>query len=628
MTDRKRSAKRKAGRSSAGKATPKRTVRVCATGCRALGALDVYRAFERELKAAKLDGKVKLAKTGCQGLCAGAPLVSIDPDDILYIRVKEEDVKDIIKSTLIDNKVIERLCYSHENKPITRRSKIPFFAFQNKVITSRCGKIDPCSINDALADGAYETLKAVLTSMEPQEVIDQITRSGLRGRGGAGFPTGPKWNYARQAKGNEKYLICNGDEGDPGAFMDRALLEGDPHAVIEGMVIASYAMGASKGYIYVRAEYPIAIEHLKVAIKQAAGRSFLGRNILGTDHSFEITIKEGAGAFVCGEETSLLSSIEGHRGHPRPRPPFPAESGLWKKPTTINNVETLANIAAILKMGTDAYAGLGTKKSKGTKIFALAGRVKNTGLVEVPMGITLRKLVEDIGGGIPNGRPFKAAQMGGPSGGCVPARFFDKPLDYESAKEIGTIIGSGGLIILDDTSCMVDIARYFMEFCAKESCGKCPPCRIGTTRALEILERICKGEGSPKDIDRLAALALDIKKNSLCGLGQTSANPVLTTLKYFRDEYDAHVADKRCAAGVCGSLARYTISKEKCICCGKCARGCPVKCIDGKVGKRALKAGDDKKKKPAGVPFTIDQGLCIKCGACVEVCPGKAVIKS
>jgi len=537
-------------------ASAERTVRVCATGCRALGALDVYRAFKKELKSRRLEKRIRLIKTGCQGFCAGAPLVSIDPDDILYVRVKERDVGEIVKKTLIGNKIIEKLCYSDGAKRIKRSSEIPFFMFQKKLVTARCGKIDPCSIDDAVAGGAYETLKKVLTSMQPRAVIDEITRSGLRGRGGAGFPTGKKWLYAREAGGDEKYLICNGDEGDPGAFMDRALLEGDPHAVIEGMVIASYAIGASKGYIYVRAEYPIAIEHLKIAIEQASGRSLLGKNILSTNHNFEIVIKQGAGAFVCGEETSLLASIEGRRGQPRPRPPFPAEEGLWGKSTTINNVETLANIPVILKMGADAYAKLGTGKSKGTKIFALAGKVNNTGLVEVPMGITLRKLVEDIGGGIPRGRFFKAAQMGGPSGGCVPAQFLDTPIDYESVKEIGAIMGSGGLIILDNKSCMVDIARYFMEFCAMESCGKCPPCRIGTSRMLDILKRICAGKGETEDLEKLENLALQVKKNSLCGLGQTAPNPVLSTLRYFRDEYIEHITLKKCRAAICSDLVK------------------------------------------------------------------------
>ena len=523
----------------------KRQVRICATGCRALGALDIYETFKKELKKAKLQKKIALIKTGCQGFCSGAPLVSIDPDNILYVGLKKEDVKEIVKVTLIEKKPIERLSYQDKKKPIIDRLKIPFFSYQKKLILTRCGYIDPTRLSDALAHGAYETLEEVLTSMDPEVVIEKIKKSGLRGRGGAGFLTGLKWHHAMSAEGREKYLICNADEGDPGAFMDRALLEGDPHMVLEGMLIAAYAIGASKGYIYVRAEYPIAIEHLKLAIEQAAKRKLVGKNILGTGFNFEIKIKQGAGAFVCGEETALISSIEGRRGQPRPRPPFPTESGLWGKPTTINNVETLANIPVILKIGADKYAKLGTEKSKGTKIFALAGKVNNTGLIEVPMGITLRELVEDIGGGIPKGKRFKAAQIGGPSGGCVPAQFLDKPIDYESVKEMGAIMGSGGLIILDETVSMVEIARYFMEFCVKESCGKCPPCRIGTTRMLDILERMCRGIAEMKDIPKLKELALQVKKNSLCGLGQTAPNPVLSTLRYFRDEYVERIKSKK-----------------------------------------------------------------------------------
>jgi len=524
---------------------PKRRVRVCATGCRALGALDIYETFKKELKKAKLRGKIALVKTGCQGFCSGAPLVSIDPDNLLYVCIKKEDVKEIINTTLIGKKPIERMSYQNKNKPARDRSKIPFFSYQKKLILTRCGYIDPTKLDDALAHGAYETLEKVLVSMDPESVIEKIKKSGLRGRGGAGFLTGLKWDYARAAEGKEKYLICNADEGDPGAFMDRALLEGDPHMVLEGMLIAAYAIGASKGYIYVRAEYPIAIEHLKLAVEEARKYRLVGKNILGTDLNFEIKIKQGAGAFVCGEETALISSIEGRRGEPRPRPPFPTESGLRGKPTTINNVETLANIPVILEIGVGEYTKLGTEKSKGTKIFALAGKVNNTGLIEVPMGITLRELVEDIGGGIPKGKRFKAAQIGGPSGGCVPAQFLDKPIDYESVKEMGAIMGSGGLIILDETVCMVDLARYFMEFCVKESCGKCPPCRIGTTRMLDILKRICGGTGEKKDIPKLEELALQVKKNSLCGLGQTAPNPVLSTLRHFRDEYIERIKSKK-----------------------------------------------------------------------------------
>ncbi len=544
---------------------PARAVRICATGCRALGALDVHAAFEAELATAGLTQEVALIKTGCQGICAGAPVISIDPEGILYVGAKPEDVPEIVRTTLLGGGVVERLCFRGAHEPVPKRSDIPFFAAQKQIVLDRCGRIDPTRIEAALAEGAYEVLEQVLTAMAPEAVISAITASCLRGRGGAGFPTGRKWGFARAAAGDVKYLVCNADEGDPGAFMDRAVIEGDPHAVLEGMVIAAYAIGARHGYVYVRAEYPIAIEHLKIAITQAKELGLLGDNILGTGMAFDVTIKVGAGAFVCGEETALLASIEGKRGQPRPRPPFPAQSGLWGKPTNINNVETFANVPAILRMGAEQYAGMGTKTGKGTKIFALAGKVNQTGLVEVPMGVTLRQLVYDIGGGIPKGRAFKAAQMGGPSGGCVPARYLDLPIDYESVKEVGAIMGSGGLIILDENTCMVDIARYFMDFCAKESCGKCAPCRIGTTRMLEILQSICAGEGRPEDLDTLETLAFQVRKNSLCGLGQTAANPVLSTLRHFREEYTEHITLKQCRASVCPGLME-----------SPCSHACPA----------------------------------------------------
>lgn len=544
---------------------PARTVRICATGCRALGALEVHDRFAAELDAVGLTPKVALIKTGCQGVCAGAPVISIDPEGILYLGATPEDVPEIVRTTLVGGGVVDRLCFQSARGPIPRRSDIPFFAAQKQLVLDRCGRIDPTCLESALAEGAYEMLEQVLTSMGPEAVIGEITASGLRGRGGAGFPTGRKWSFARAATGDVKYLVCNADEGDPGAFMDRAVIEGDPHAVLEGMLIAAYAIGARYGYVYVRAEYPIAIEHLKIAITQAREVGLLGENILGSGLDFELKIKPGAGAFVCGEETALLASLEGKRGQPRPRPPFPAQSGLWGKPTNINNVETYANVPAILRMGAGPYAAMGTKNSKGTKIFALAGKVNHTGLVEVPMGATLRQLVDEIGGGVPKGRAFKAAQMGGPSGGCVPARYLDLPIDYESVKEVGAIMGSGGLIILDENTCMVDIARYFMDFCAKESCGKCAPCRIGTTRMLEILQGICAGEGQPQDLDKLEALAFQVKKNSLCGLGQTAANPVLSTLRHFREEYMEHIALKQCRASVCPGLVE-----------SPCSHACPA----------------------------------------------------
>ena len=588
---------------------PKRAVRICATGCRALGALDVHAAFEKELASAGLADQVALIKTGCQGLCAGAPVITIDPEETVYLGAKVEDVPEIVAKTLAKGEVIDRLCFRDSRGPVAKRSEIPFFASQQQQVLGRCGRIDPTSIQAALAEGAYQALERVLSEMKPQAVIDEGETSGLRGRGGAGFPTGRKWSFARKAKGDVKYLICNADEGDPGAFMDRAILEGDPHAVLEGMLIAAHAIGASKGYVYVRAEYPIAIEHLNLAIEQARGLGLLGENVLGKGLSFDVELKPGAGAFVCGEETALMASIEGRRGQPRSRPPFPAVSGLWGKPTNINNVETYANVPVILARGGGEYAKLGTESSKGTKIFALAGKVNNTGLVEVPMGITLRQVVEEIGGGVPDGGKFKAAQMGGPSGGCVPAEFLDLPIDYEAVKEVGAIMGSGGLIVMDETSCMVDIARYFMVFCAAESCGKCPPCRIGTSRMLEILERICAGGGKPEDLDKLEELAVQVNRNSLCGLGQTAPNPVLSTLKHFRKEYEEHVHDRKCGAGVCLGLFRYEIDPEVCTGCHMCFKVCPAGAVQGKP-KEAHRIAGDK---------------CIKCGACLEVCKFEAV---
>jgi NADH-quinone oxidoreductase subunit F len=544
---------------------PVRAIRICATGCRALGSLQVHDAFARELAALGLAAEVALIKTGCQGVCAGAPVLSIDPDGILYLGVRPEDVPEIVQTTIIGHGIVERLCFQHHETAVPKRADVPFFAAQKQLVLERCGRIDPTDLDSALAAGAYDVLELVLTGMTPEGVIEEVTAAGLRGRGGAGFPTGRKWSFVRAAPGDVKYLVCNADEGDPGAFMDRAVVEGDPHAVIEGMLIAAYAMGASHGYVYVRAEYPIAIEHLTVALVQARECGLLGERILGTDMSFDISIMTGAGAFVCGEETALLASLEGKRGQPRPRPPFPAQNGLWGKPTNINNVETYANVPVVLRTGAADYVHLGTPTSRGTKIFALAGKVNHTGLVEVPMGITLRELVFDIGGGIPKGRSFKAAQMGGPSGGCVPARYLDMPIDYETVKEVGAIMGSGGLIILDETTCMVDIARYFMDFCAKESCGKCPPCRIGTARMLEILERICAGEGKPEDIGKLETLALQVKKNSLCGLGQTAPNPVLSTLRHFREEYIEHVTLKQCRSASCPGLVH-----------APCSHACPA----------------------------------------------------
>jgi len=554
----------------------KKIVRICMTGCRAFGAKEIKEKFDEEIKALKLKN-VKIVSTGCQGFCAQAPVVRIDPDDIFYGRVTPSDVKEIVSETLIKGKIIERLLYRDpvSKKPIPHSRDIPFFKEQLRIILRRCGKIDPTSIDDYLLNDGYKGLEKIFEErISSDKLIQEIKSSGLRGRGGAGFPTGLKWEFTKKAPGNPKYIICNADEGDPGAFMDRAILEGDPHAVIEGMIIAGYAIGAQESYVYVRAEYPIAVEHLSIAIDQAKKLGLIGKNILGTDFSFDIKIKKGAGAFVCGEETALIASIEGKRGMPRPKPPFPAQSGLWGKPTCINNVETLANIPYIILKGAKEFARIGTEKSKGTKIFALAGKVKNTGLVEVPIGTSLRKVVFDIGGGPPEGRKFKAVQIGGPSGGCIPERYLDLPIDYDSLKKVGAIMGSGGMVVMDDNTCMVDVARFFLEFVQDESCGKCVPCRVGTRRMLEILTRITRGEGKPEDIPLLEELAKVVKDASLCGLGQTAPNPVLSTLSYFKDEYRAHIEDKFCPAGTCEELF-----------VSPCQNACPAKIdIPGYIG--------------------------------------------
>jgi NADH-quinone oxidoreductase subunit F len=531
-----------------------RRILVCMTGCRALGAESVLKELKSELKKKGLSKKIPIVETGCQSFCAKAPVVTIEPENIFYNSVSPKDVKEIVQKTLIGGRLIDRLCYKLNGKPAPDPSSIPFFANQTRLVLTNCGRIDPTKIGDYIARGGYSALAQVLSTRTPESIIDEVKRSGLRGRGGAGFATGSKWSFARAAKGEPKYIICNGDEGDPGAFMDRAVLEGDPHSVIEGMIIGAYAIGASKGFIYVRAEYPIAVKHSKIAIDKARGLGLLGENILGSGFHFDIEIREGAGAFVCGEETALIASIEGRRGMPRPRPPFPAQSGLWGKPTNINNVETWANVPLIINRGADWFAQFGTETSKGTKIFALAGKVNNTGLVEVPMGATIRNIVFAVGGGILKNRRFKAVQIGGPSGGCLPAQFLDMPLDYESVTKAGAIMGSGGLIVMDESTCMVDIARYFMNFVQSESCGKCTPCRIGTKRMLEILERIVRGEGELSDIDRLITLGNMVKDSSLCGLGQTAPNPVLSTIRYFRDEYESHIIQKHCAAATCKAL--------------------------------------------------------------------------
>ncbi|MBR2891254.1 MAG: NADH-quinone oxidoreductase subunit NuoF [Bacilli bacterium] len=598
----------------------KRAIVICGgTGCLSSNAQQIIDNFQKGIVAHGLQDKVTVNKVGCFGFCSQGPFVKIFPEDTLYRGVTPEDVEEIIVKDLENNEIVERLLYvdPQTQEKIQKQDDITFYKKQHRVSLHGCGMINPEDINEALGYGAYEGLKKALT-MTPQEVIDEVLKSGLRGRGGGGFPTGRKWQFALNQNSEQKYVVCNGDEGDPGAFMDRSILEGNPLAVIEGMAIAGYAIGAHDGYFYVRAEYPIAVERLRGAIKQATELGLLGENIYGSGFSFHVHIRLGAGAFVCGEETALLNSIEGQRGMPRPRPPFPAVKGLWGKPSIINNVETLACVPYILREGADKFATLGTEKSKGTKVFALGGKVNNVGLVEIPMGTTLRELIYEIGGGIPNGKKFKAIQTGGPSGGCLTEKDLDTPIDYDNLVALGSMMGSGGAIVMDEDNCMVDVAKFYMEFIYDESCGKCSPCRIGTKRILEILNKITDGKGSLEDLDELKELCETVRANSLCGLGQTAANPVLSTMAQFKDEYMAHVVDKTCPAHICKNLMQYVIQKEKCIGCGLCARQCPV----GAIHKTDYVAPG--KKLPA---YEIDQDKCIKCGLCMASCKFGVIIK-
>ncbi len=589
------------------------------TGCLSNNSKEIADKFRELLEEKGLFSKATVNQVGCFGFCSQGPFVKIYPEDTLYRLVSIDDVEEIIESDIINNKVVERLLYEEPStgEKVSKQDDINFYKKQRRVALHGCGVIDPENINEALGEGAFKGLERAL-SMSRQEVIDEVLAAGLRGRGGAGFPTGRKWQFAYNSESDEKYVVCNGDEGDPGAFMDRSILEGNPLAVIEGMMIAGYAIGAQNGYFYVRAEYPIAVNRLKIAIMQAEELGLLGDNILGTEFSFRCHIRLGAGAFVCGEETALLNSIEGKRGMPRPRPPFPAVKGLWGKPTIINNVETLACIPYILRETAEKFASVGTEKSKGTKVFALGGKVNNVGLVEVPMGTTLRELIYDIGGGIPNGKKFKAIQTGGPSGGCLTEEFLDEPIDFDNLVQKGSMMGSGGAIVMDEDNCMVDVAKFYMEFICDESCGKCSPCRIGTKRMLEILTRITEGSGTMEDLDALEELSRTVKNNSLCALGQTAANPIDSTLKHFRDEYIAHIVDKKCPSHVCKNLMEYYIDPDKCIGCGLCAKGCPVDCI-----KRTDYVAEGHKL----ASFAIDPTACAKCGSCIGVCRLQAISK-
>jgi NADP-reducing hydrogenase subunit HndC len=589
-------------------------VLVCGgTGCTSSHSGEICEALEKEIAEKGLENEVKVVKTGCFGLCALGPIMIVYPEGCFYSEVKVEDVPEIVEEHLLKGRIVKRLLYDEtvQKNDIKPLSETNFYKKQKRIALRNCGVIDPENIEEYIAMDGYQALAKCLTELTPEEVVKIVKDSGLRGRGGGGFPTGLKWSFTAKNNADQKYVVCNADEGDPGAFMDRSVLEGDPHCIVEAMTICGYATGATEGYIYVRAEYPIAVKRLEIAIKQARENGLLGKNIFNSGFDFDLHIRLGAGAFVCGEETALMTSIEGNRGEPRPRPPYPAVKGLFAKPTTENNVETFANIPQIILKGAEFFSSMGTEKSSGTKVFALGGKINNTGLVEIPMGTTLREIIEDIGGGIPNGKKFKAAQTGGPSGGCIPAKLIDTPIDYDNLISIGCMMGSGGLIVMDEDNCMVDIAKFFLDFTVDESCGKCAPCRIGTKRMREILEKITDGKASLEDLDELESLAHYIKDNSLCGLGQTAPNPVLATLRFFRDEYIAHVVDKKCPAGVCKALTNYVIDPEKCKGCTACARKCPVGAISGSVKE----------------PHSIDVSKCIKCGVCMETCKFGAVSK-